>query len=133
MTEFAVCRFFQGSNLASKKDLNGSDPYVCMTLLDGEGKALQPKPDKTDATIEKTLNPVWDSQFIYHNDSTAAQECRLVQLECMDSNGDDFMGYAQFPLASVVDKYMDSPDLGFHRFDINLKPRPGNVTEFESI
>lgn len=109
-------------------DLNGfSDPYVLVTLLDGDGKSLQPKPDQT-SIIKKTLNPIWDATFSYLDESAAAQNCRLVQFEVMDWDrlkSDDFMGYAQLPLSEIVEKYAMSPDIGIHKFDLDLKPRPG--------
>ena len=70
---------------------------------------------------------VWNSTFSYSNESSATQNCMLVQFEVMDWDrltSDDFMGYAQLPLSEVVDKYASNPDVASHKFDLDMKRRP---------
>ncbi|XP_062529855.1 E3 ubiquitin-protein ligase NEDD4 isoform X11 [Bombyx mori] len=88
-----------GANSLAKKDIFGaSDPYVRVELQKVDG----------DVTIEtfltktkkKTLNPVWNQEFIFR---VKPQEHKLL-IQVFDENRltrDDFLGMVEVPLGSV--------------------------------
>ncbi|XP_028177006.1 E3 ubiquitin-protein ligase Nedd-4 isoform X2 [Ostrinia furnacalis] len=88
-----------GAYSLAKKDIFGaSDPYVRVELQKADG----------DVTIEtfltktkkKTLNPVWNQEFVFR---VRPQEHKLL-IQVFDENRltrDDFLGMVEIPLASV--------------------------------
>uniref|UniRef100_A0A914W1G7 E3 ubiquitin-protein ligase n=1 Tax=Plectus sambesii TaxID=2011161 RepID=A0A914W1G7_9BILA len=110
-------RIVRGERLAKKDIFGASDPYVVVRLYRNDTEI-----DKAQTrTKKKTLNPIWNEEFLFRVD---LETCR-VALEVYDENRitrDDFLGIVEFDLSEVRIP-TESPGHPIQEKSCVLKPR----------
>ncbi|XP_062569562.1 E3 ubiquitin-protein ligase NEDD4-like [Saccostrea cucullata] len=95
-TRLLRVKVLNGVNLAKKDIFGASDPYVRISLFRGDRDSGLID-SATTATIKKTLNPVWNEEFLFR----VNPRDNKILFEVFDSNRvtrDDFLGLVEIPL-----------------------------------
>ncbi|GFO08516.1 E3 ubiquitin-protein ligase nedd4-like [Plakobranchus ocellatus] len=110
-------KVIEGVNLAKKDIFGASDPYVKISLFDGENLVDV----KQTSIVRKSLNPKWYEEFIFRVNPNSNN----LQLEVFDSNRvtrDDFLGMVDFALNLItISKERPGRDISCRNFV--LRPR----------
>uniref|UniRef100_A0A914EJY3 Rabphilin n=1 Tax=Acrobeloides nanus TaxID=290746 RepID=A0A914EJY3_9BILA len=94
-----IIHLIRAKNLKAM-DKNGfSDPYVKFHLLPGNAKATK----LTSKTIEKTLNPEWHEELVYHGITEEERQRKTIRITVLDRDriGSDFLGETRVALKKL--------------------------------
>ena len=95
--------YISANHLAKQDFFGKSDPYVELYLADEKGDATSDK--CRTPSMQKTLNPEWDSMFVLE---VPSKETAFLVAEVWDFNklkAPDFLGKVQIPVCDLSDKH----------------------------
>ncbi|CAD6190274.1 unnamed protein product [Caenorhabditis auriculariae] len=94
-----VVHLVRAKNLKAMDSNGFSDPYVKLHLLPGNNKATK----LTSKTIEKTLNPEWNEELVYHGVTEEDKQKKTLRVTVLDRDriGSDFLGETRIALRKL--------------------------------
>ena len=111
---FLRCRVVEGRNLKAM-DLNGfSDPYCVIYITDDDGNKVDSAGTYRTPTVQKTLNPYWNSVFDIGSAAGLRVDDYTLVIEVWDEDtwtSDDNAGVVKVPLWNIPRRWGRQPAL----------------------